>query len=211
MTALTPAQRRRIETAVKAAEARTSAEFVCAVTRAADTYFTVPLLVASLVAFAVPLALDALEPGWTDANVHDPGVTVLQLLVFTIAAAAFSLPAIATRLTPRAVKARRAARLARAAFLDLGLAGVRHRNGVLLFVALAEHHVEVIADAGLQAKVDAGAWQAVVDAFTVAVKRGDVADGFVAALDRLAPVLAAPYPRGEDDVNEIADRLVEIA
>ena len=210
MTVLTDAQRTRIATAVKSAEARTSAEFVCAATRAADTYFTAPLLAAAVIAFGLPFAVAALEPGWTGWNTHDPGITALQLLVYVIGAYGFTRPAIAVRLTPRAVKARRSARLARAAVLELGLAGVKHRNGVLLFVALTERHVEVIADSGVHAKVDSGAWTSVVDAFTAGIRSGDVADGFVAALDRLAPLLAAAYPRAADDVNEIPDHLVEL-
>jgi putative membrane protein len=208
--ALTDAQRARIEAAVGAAEATTSAEFVCAVTRAADTYFTVPLLVASGVALALPLAADALAPGWGGWTAPSDGVVALQLLAWAALAGILTRPAIAARITPRAVRARRAARLARAAFLELGLAGVAARDGVLLFVALAERHVEVIADRGVHAKVDAGAWRAVVDAFTAAVARGDVADGFVAALGRLAPILAAAFPRRPDDANEIPDRLVEL-
>ena len=210
MAALTPAQRARVEQAVAAAEARTSAEFVCAVTRAADTYFTVPLLVAAVLSLALPLLGPVFGPSWTDASIHDPGLTVLQLLAFGILGFTLTRPPIAVAITPGAVKTRRVARLARATFLECGLAGVERRNGVLLFVSLAEHRVEVIADSGVHARVDAGAWQEVVDAFTAAIRGGDVADGFIVALDRLAAILERPYPRAASDRNEIADRLVEI-
>src|SRR5262245_36911811 len=100
MSALDPAQRARLEGAVTAAEARSSAEFVCAVARAADTYFTVPLLIAAALALALPFVLDAAEPDWTAG----PGTTTWRdlapALVFVALALVLTRPAIATRLTP---------------------------------------------------------------------------------------------------------------
>ncbi len=210
MTIFSPTQRLRIETAVRAAEARTSAEFLCAVARSADTYFTVPLIISAVVALALPTAIFRFDPGWTWLNLHDPRVTLLQFLCFAILALITTRPRIAVRLTPRAVRQRRAARFAAAVFLERGLAGVQEHNGVLLFVSLAEHHVEVIADRALFAKVDPAQWLTVVEAFTAQVERGDAADSYVAALERLGAILAAAYPRAPDNVNEIPDRLIEL-
>lgn len=210
MTVFSPEQRQRIEAAIRKAEAGTSAEFLCAIARSADTYFAVPLIIAAVAAIVLPIAVFALMPGWPAYNLHDPGITILQLAFFAILGLVITRPAIAARLTPRAVCQRRAARFAAAVFLERGLSGVRERNGVLLFVSLAEHHVEVIADRGLFARVDPAQWLTVVDSFTAQVARGDVTDAYVAALDRLGAILASAYPRAADDVNEIPDRLVEL-
>lgn len=210
MSVFTPEQRARVEAAVKEAESRTSAEFLCATMRATDTYLTMPLLLAALIAIATPTVLRLATPGWTDFNLSDPGIALLQVVVFALCAAVGAYPPIAVRLTPRRVRARRFARTAAAVFLEQGLAGVSARNGVLLFVALAEHQVEVIADKQVYERVDPRAWTEIVGDFTSAVKRGDVADGYVAALRRLGALLEDAYPRGADDVNEIADRLVEL-
>ncbi|MBM3524859.1 MAG: hypothetical protein FJX57_18075 [Alphaproteobacteria bacterium] len=210
MTIFQLEQRRRIEDAIRKAESGTSAEFLCAVTRSSDTYFAMPLLIAALLGITVPaLVLHAL-PGWTVIGPHDPVAVLLQVLCFAALALILVRPAIAARLTPRAVRQRRAARFATAVFLERGLAGVGERNGVLLFVSLAEHHVEVIADRGVYSRVDPAEWLAIVEAFTTEVRRGDTAGAFVAALERLATVLAAAYPRRPDDVNEIPDRLIEL-
>ncbi len=210
MTIFSPEQRQRIEAAIRTAEAGTSAEFLCAVARNTDTYFTVPLILSACIAFALPTLVMQLSPGWTAFNLHDPGVTLLQLLCFAIVAFVTTRPFLAVRLTPRAVCQRRAARFAAAVFLERGLASVRERNGVLLFVSLAERHVEVIADRGLFATVDPAQWLTVVEAFTAQVARGDAAEAYIAALTRLGAILAAAYPRAPDDVNEIPDRLVEL-
>ena len=210
MSVFTSAQRARIEAAVKEAESRTSAEFLCATMRATDTYLTMPLLIAALIAIAAPPLLRFATPGWTDLSLSDPGTMLLQVFVFALCAGIGAYAPIAVRLTPRRVRQRRFARTAAAVFLEQGLAGVSERNGVLLFVALAEHQVEVIADKQVYERVDPRAWTEIVGDFTAAVKRGDVADGYVAALRRLGALLEDAYPRGADDVNEIADRLVEL-
>lgn len=210
MTIFSPEQRRRIEDAVRKAEGGTSAEFLCAVARSSDTYLAVPLLIAAVLGIAIPAMILRAIPGWTAIGPHDPVALALQLLSFAVLALILSRPAIAARLTPRAVRHRRAARFAAAVFLERGLAGVRARNGVLLFVSLAEHHIEVIADRAVFARVDPAEWLAIVESFTSQVRRGDLADAFVAALERLATVLAVAFPRAADDVNEIPDRLVEL-
>jgi putative membrane protein len=210
MSVFTPVQRARVEAAVKEAESRTSAEFLCATMRATDTYLTVPLLLAAAIALALPMTIRLVTPGWSGITIGDPGLTLLQVLVFAACALIGAWTPIAVRLTPRRVRQRRFARTAAAVFLEQGLAGVSQRNGVLLFVALAEHQVEVIADRQVYERVDPRAWTEIVGDFTAAVKRGDVADGYVAALRRLGSLLEDAYPRAEDDVNEITDRLVEL-
>ena len=210
MTIFSPEQRLRIETAIRTAESGTSAEFLCAVARSTDTYFTVPLILSASIALVLPVAFRQFAPGWTQFNAQDPGVTIIQLVCFAILALITTRPWIAVRLTPRAVCQRRAARFAAAVFLERGLAGVQERNGVLLFVSLAERHVEVIADRALFARIDPARWLTVVEAFTAQVARGDAAAAYVAALDQLGAILAVAYPRASDDVNEIPDRLVEL-
>ena len=53
-----------------------------------------------------------------------------------------------------------------------------HNNGVLIYLQLAEHQVEVVADRGLARQVPAQAWEAMVDQLTATVK----VQGFEAAL-----------------------------
>ena len=84
MTIFTPEQRQRIEAAIRKAEAGTSAEFLCAVARNADTYFAVPLIIAAIVAIGLPITVFNLMPGWPVFSLHDPGIMILQFAVFAI-------------------------------------------------------------------------------------------------------------------------------
>jgi putative membrane protein len=80
----------------------------------------------------------------------------------------------------------------------------------MIFAALADHQVEVIADEGIHAKVDPAIWADAVEALTEGLRRGDPADGFEAAIRICGDVLAAHFPPAPSNPNELADRLVVI-
>ena len=82
---------------------------------------------------------------------------------------------------PTAVKRRRAGRLAREQFFAQGLHLTRARTGVLIFVSVAEHYVEIIADQGIDALVPPGTWDKAVADFVGQVRAGHIAEGFLAA------------------------------
>ena len=57
----------------------------------------------------------------------------------------------------------------------------RDRTGILLFVSLFEHRIEVVGDKGINDKVQQEEWGEVVDLLRAGVRRGDLAGGLVAA------------------------------
>jgi putative membrane protein len=95
---------------------------------------------------------------------------------------------------------------AEAAFLRAEVFTTRQRTGVLLFVALLEHRVVVLADNGIDAQVEASEWQAIADDAVAAIRRGDTAAGLCRAIGACGRLLAergiAP---GVPDVNELPD------
>ena len=205
MAFLTDSDRRRIAEAVRKAEQRTAGEFVTVIAPRSDTYLVMPLLIAGAIALILPGAL------WLFDATHSFGTLyVLQLATFIVLALLLQWPPIAVRLVPERIKAARATRRAREQFLLRGLHRTRERAGVLLFVSVAEHRVDLIADEGIHARVAPGTWDAIVATFIGEVRRRRVADGFVAAIDAVAGVLAAHFPRSPGDVNELPDRLVEL-
>jgi putative membrane protein len=202
---LSDADRQRIAAAVRRAEQRTAGEFVTVIARRADTYLVLPLLIAAAAALALPGVL------WFAHVLHDfVALYALQLATFVVLALLLCWQRVAVRLVPHAIKAERVARLAREQFLQRGLHRTHARAGVLLFVAVAERRVELIADEGIHARVAPGTWDAIVTGFTAAVREGRIAEGFVAAIEAVADSLAAHFPRQPGDVNELPDRLVEL-
>ena len=81
---------------------------------------------------------------------------------------------------------------------------------MLLFVSLAERYAEIVADAGINQRVDQAAWNDVVAMLTDHARRGDLADGFVAAVESVGSLLQQHFPVGDEDLNELDDHVVEL-
>ena len=137
-------------------------------------------------------------------------VYALQLAVFVGFGLLFRWQPLKMRLIPKSVKRRRAARVARQQFLEQGVHRTEGRTGILIFVSVAEHYVEVLADSGINEKVEAGAWDSLVTAFVAKVKAGQVADGFLEAIATCDAVLAEHFPRPQGDKDELPNHLIEI-
>lgn len=80
-------------------------------------------------------------------------------------------------------------------------------NGVLIYLLLAEHAIEIVADRGLNRHVGAAQWQAIVAGMREAFRAGRFEEGLAAAIDAVDALLAAHFPRapGTADVNELPD------
>jgi putative membrane protein len=98
--------------------------------------------------------------------------------------------------------------LALASFSEHGLHYTRDHTGILIFVSLMEHRVEVLADRGINARVEPGTWQEVVNVLTAGLKSGQACDGFCKAITRCGEILATHFPRQSDDKDELPNRLV---
>ena len=198
---ISQADRQRLEAAVRAAERQTGGELVLVIARSSDGYLYIPLLWASLVALALP---GFLHPAGLGAY----PVYLIQLAAFLGLSFLFQWTPLKMKLIPRAVKARRAGRMAREQFVERSLHRTRDGSGVLVFVSLAEHVVEIIADQGIDSKVPEGAWQDIVARLLEEVKAGRVVEGFAGAVERAGALLAEHCPRQDGDQNELPDRLV---
>ena len=204
MAMLSDSDRKRVSEAIRAAEARTSGEFVTVIATRAAHYLEFALLYAMLAGILVA----ATEPWWGGWGRPSAlfGAAVAEALV---ALALIALPGLRVRLVPARVRDARCRELACAQFATRDVARTRDRTGVLLFVAMDERYVELIADSGIDARMPAGSWQQVVDAFTACVREGRHADGFVGATERVGAALAQHFPRQADDANELPDHLIE--
>ncbi len=196
----------RITAAIHAAEKNTSGEFVTVVARSSDHYVFVPLLWAAIIALLLPgvFFLFSIPLAW--AHVYQ-----LQLLLFILLAVLFlSFPELHLWMVPRRVKHSRASRFAKAQFIQQGVQLTPHHSGVLFFVSLAEHYVEIVADQGIHEKIGEAHWQGIVQDFVSSVQKGKVVDGFVAAINACGTAMATHYPPAANDRNELSDGLIEI-
>jgi putative membrane protein len=205
MAFLTDDEKRRLRQRIEAAERRTSGELVTVIARESDPYPYIPLLWASLVALSLPPIVVAAGL-WIDLAT----VSLVQLAVFLALSLLFRWRPLKMRLVPRATKLRRAARSAREQFLAQGVHNTSDRSGVLIFVSVAEHYVEILADQAINAKVAQAEWDAIIAVFVMTVKQGRVAEGFEQAVDACGALLAQHFPAAPGERNELPDHLIEI-
>jgi uncharacterized membrane protein len=81
-------------------------------------------------------------------------------------------------------------------------------NGVLIYVLLAEHAIEIVADRGLARLVTQDVWDSMVSSLGQSFRRGDYEAGLTQAVDRVDNLLTEHFgrPHGSDDANELPDR-----
>ena len=106
---------------------------------------------------------------------------VIQALVFLIVYMVTRIPAVTRWVTPRVVRRARVRAAAVQQFLAHGLHVTEGRTGVLLFAALSDHQVEVVADEGIHARVDQSVWGDAAEVLSQGLKRGDPAAAKAAA------------------------------
>lgn len=189
-----------IGAAIAAAEKRTSAQFVCVLAHASSDYAHIPIIWASVLALLTPWPL--IE--FTDWSVQK--IFLVQLVVFILLALIFSWMPLRLALVPRAVRRVRAHRAALEQFVLRRIAHTKNRNGVLIFVSLAERYARILADEGIAQKVHAAEWQSAIDALISHMSEGRIAAGFTAAIEHCATVLAAQAPP-DGSANELPDRV----
>jgi hypothetical protein len=78
-------------------------------------------------------------------------------------------------------------------------------SGVLLYLQLAERRVELLADRGISARVDAAAWHEICTAFAREMQGGDAAQAVLACLGRINSLLVEHFPAAQDNPRELPD------
>lgn len=229
VTLITPDDHARITAAIRTAEARTSGEVFCVLAHRVSSYRDVSLGWAAAAALLAPMLLIPLgfDPAWLpgvadsweaaqmaarDATVARTlgAYAIVQAAVFVAVFLTTSIPTIKRWVTPRTVRRARVRRAAMQQVLAHGLQNTPRRTGVLIFAAMQDRQVEIIADAGIHARVDEAVWADTVDALTIALRDGRPADGFEAAILRVGDILASQFPPIPFDPDVLANRLVEI-
>jgi len=209
---LTQADKERIETAVKAAEARTSGEIFVVLSGEVSRYREVPLAWAAAIALAVPpivlslslvpltdLASQLWLAGQAGALQSELAMALglyaaIQVILFLIILAIVHAPPVRQALTPRALKAHRVAKAAQHHFAAIS-ARAAGETGVLIFVAVDDRQVQILADAGIHQKCGEGPWTAGAEAISQAMKAGDdPTGGIIKAVEICGQALAEHYP-----------------
>ena len=95
-------------------------------------------------------------------------------------------------------------------FGRLGVWDTEHNNGVLIYLLLGEHAIEIVADRALTHRVDQAQWQAMVDRLVIRLRKGDFEDGLTEALEEISALMVAHFPLapGASRANELSNSVV---
>jgi putative membrane protein len=223
MRALNEADHAQVSAAIAAAEAGSDGEIVAIASDSSDAYHDVGLHYAALMAFAL-LALFAAAPalltrvhdlisGWsTEASLRE---TMTLALLFTLAGFVITLlalkwPPLRMALTPGATKTRRVRRRAIMLFKTGAERRTVGRTGILIYLSLAEHRAEIVADEAITAVTTPETWGEAMAALLEKVKAGRPGEGIAAAVGLIGAVLSQHFPKSAGDTNEIPDKLIEL-
>lgn len=97
-----------------------------------------------------------------------------------------------------------------AMFGKLRVWDTEQNNGVLVYLLLAEHAIEIVADRGLARRVDPGEWQRIVQRMGAAFRESRYEDGLTQALEEVSALLVQHFPATPGAVrpNELPDEPV---
>jgi putative membrane protein len=221
---MTETDHQRVSAAIAAAEGSSAGEIVAVVTDTSDPYHDVALHWAVLVLIAVlawaaacPSCLewwrDTLLGGWRPEPSLRELLTFLMLLAvvkFTAVLLILKYRPLRLVLTPGATKTRRVRRRALGVFKAAAERRTAGRTGILIYLSMGERRAEIIGDEAITSVTTPETWGEAMHALLAEVREGRVADGMVAAIERIGSVLAEHFPRADGDKNEIPDKLIEL-
>ncbi len=204
VNSFTEEQRRVVQEAVIAAEKRTVGEILPVVVERSDPHPGADWLAA----LCFLLVGSGLLAGWLPWD--RPGFLLLSQLV--MGGVGFALARLLPDFKRLFIFGDRASAVAEEQAFQEFYANGLHRTeastGVLLFVSLLEHRVIILADEGINAKVDKDFWAGTDDAILEGIRRGSLRDGLVEAIHRTGERLSELFPWQEGDRNEIPDRVI---
>jgi uncharacterized membrane protein len=91
-------------------------------------------------------------------------------------------------------------------FGQLRIWDTEENNGVLLYLLLADHDVEIVADRGIHRKVGEQGWEAICQRMEAAFRDGRFVDGVEAGIREISSLLAEHFPGDARDADEIPNK-----
>jgi uncharacterized membrane protein len=85
-----------------------------------------------------------------------------------------------------------------------------HNNGVLIYLLLADHRIEILADRGLASQTPPDTWRLLTEALAGSLREGRFEEGLAHAIDRVGALMRERYPLrpGDHGHNELPDAVV---
>lgn len=93
-----------------------------------------------------------------------------------------------------------------ALFAQYGIWDTEENSGVLVYINLADHKVEIVTDRGIGKKVQAEEWRALCQDMTSGFRRGVFLESTLAALAKINALLQQHFPDDGSLANQLPNR-----
>lgn len=201
---LTDAEKENIRNAVKEVEKITSGEIVPMVVSASYSYplsnFIGAFSIGMIIALITVLILKN-DHLWLFLSVYMAGFIIIHELIKYI------LPLKKLFISDKEIKAE-VEEAAVNAFYKNDLYKTRDKTGVLIYISVFERKVWVLADKGINSKVDAETWSEIVSIIVSGIKEKKQGEAIVKAIGRTGQILSKHFPCKKDDTNELTNLIV---
>jgi putative membrane protein len=211
---LSDADKSTIEQCVQEVEKRTSGEIVPMVVSASYHYPMSNMIGGLILALVISVGLTL---AYGIVNLWR-GFSAMELWIFpAVFAVAFLIfhelikrvPVLKRIFITKAEIAEEVEEAALTSFYRSGLNNTRDRTGILIFISVFERMAYVLADEGINAKVDTAVWQEVVNLVVEGIKQRRQADGICRAVQRCGQLIQEHFPIKSDDTDELDNLIVE--
>ena len=95
-------------------------------------------------------------------------------------------------------------------FAHLRIWDTEHNNGVLIYLLLADRHVELVADRGVHAQVGTAGWEAICRRMEAHFRDGRFEAGVIEGIRAVTDILAREYPPSARPANELPNQPVVV-
>ncbi|HEY5122723.1 MAG TPA: TPM domain-containing protein [Ignavibacteria bacterium] len=93
-------------------------------------------------------------------------------------------------------------------FHKLGMQNTKEHTGILVMILLKDKKFEIIADKGINSRVEKNTWDNIADELSNHFSAFKFKSGILNLLDKVGSLLAKEFPKKKDDVNELPDDIV---
>jgi uncharacterized membrane protein len=93
-------------------------------------------------------------------------------------------------------------------FHKLGMQNTKEYTGILIMIFLKDKKFEIIADKGINSRVEKNTWDNIAGELTNHFSAFKFKSGILNLLDKVGSLLAKEFPKKKDDVNELPDDIV---
>ncbi|MEA1985939.1 MAG: TPM domain-containing protein [Candidatus Marinimicrobia bacterium] len=92
-------------------------------------------------------------------------------------------------------------------FMESGVYNTRDRTGILIFISTLEKQIQLIADSGINKKIEQSQWNEIVENIANGVKEKTLSKNLIESIDECGKLLSKYFPIKDDDENELPNEI----